>query len=143
MTPSIFLHTRAVCNPEPWQTHSLLGDPPAAVEFTKVEQKLLWLGLDPAASEGEVDVAGGKLLRSFRKRGLTAEAIIAASAQAMWKARVLDSARGYVLTFGRYKGKAVGAVPISYLRWVLANCTKAPHNLRRAIAIVLDAGIKK
>jgi hypothetical protein len=106
-------------------------------------QKLIRLGLDSVAQPGEVDNCAVKLFASLRRRGTTAEQIIAGSCQATQRARELSAARGYVVTFGKYKGKSVGEVPISYLRWLLVNCTNAPYNLRRAISIVLNGGIKK
>jgi uncharacterized protein (DUF3820 family) len=146
MTTAIILQNRAVCNPEAWLTRSATGSKPVftATTFTPTEQKLLWLALDPAAAPGEIDNSAIKLVQSLRRRGATAEQIIAASCQAIFKQRRLDAARSYLITFGRYRGKAVGEVPEDYLRWVLSGeCHSATPNLKLAIEIVLNQGGKR
>ena len=140
MTTVNFLQERLFCNPDSRQTRSLPNDLPDGPVFTDIEQKIIRLGLDPAAHPGEVDVCAMKLFGSLRRRGTTADQIIASFAQATWAARELSAARGYVITFGKYRGKTVGEAPPDYLRWVLTKCDNAPLNLRRAIQIVLNQG---
>jgi uncharacterized protein (DUF3820 family) len=53
------------------------------------------------------------------------------------------SARGRVMTFGRYRGRTVGECPPNYLKWALKTCDNLPHNVRRAMEIVLREGNKK
>jgi uncharacterized protein (DUF3820 family) len=112
---------------------------PDAPTFTATEQKLLTLSLDPAAHEDEIDNAAVMLLRSWRRRGVSAEAIIAGMTQATWLARELSAARGRVMDFGKYKGKTVGEVPPDYLRWALRECSNLSFNLRKAMKLVLQA----
>jgi hypothetical protein len=121
------------------QTRSLNDDITASI-FTDTEQKLRRLGLDPAAYPGEVANSAVKLFESLRRRDVTAEQTLRSYARATWTARQLCAARGFVVTFGRHKGKAVGECPPSYLKWALKNCDDMPHNLRRAMQIVVNHG---
>lgn len=45
------------------------------------------------------------------------------------------------MTFGRHKGVPLDRIPLSYLRWVLANCHNVSRELRRQIADVLEDGL--
>ena len=139
MTPAIYLQDRVAFKAEVWM-HSLPDDlsPP----FTATEEKLIRLGLDPAAQPGEADACGVQLVRSFRKRGLTAEQLMASCARAIWAARELSAARGRVMSFGKYKNRTVGECPLSYLRWALTKCKDMPYNLRRARQLVINEGSK-
>jgi uncharacterized protein (DUF3820 family) len=132
---AIFLQNRLVFKPETWHTRSLDGEP----VFTPVEEKLVRLGLDPTAHEGESDVCAIKLFQSLRRRGTTAEQIIGAYTRATWAARELSAARGYMVSFGKYRGRSVGELPPDYIRWALAKCNNMPFNLRRAMQIVFNA----
>jgi uncharacterized protein (DUF3820 family) len=111
--------------------------------FTNVEEKIIRLALDPAATEGESDVCGIKLIRSLRKRGSTADEVIQPSVQSTWALRELSAARGRVMTFGKHRGKTIGEIPGHYLVWALKNVDDMPFNLRRAITIVLNERSKK
>ena len=42
------------------------------------------------------------------------------------------------MTFGKYRGKTVGEVPLNYLRWALENRRGMPLALRAAMRIILD-----
>ena len=141
MTPSIFLQNRGFFNPES-RERGLPDDLTPQPVFTPVEQKLIRLGLDPAGHQGEIDVCASKLFGSLRRRGVNAERIIAAHAQALWAARELSAARGRVMTFGKYRGKTVGELPLDYIRWALRKCDNLPYNVRRAMRIVLNEGVK-
>jgi uncharacterized protein (DUF3820 family) len=114
-------------------------DDSAQSPFTDVEQKLIRLGLDKAAYQGESDACAIKLFRALRKRNATADQIIRAFVTSTWEARELAAARGRVMTFGKHQGRTIGELPPSYLRWVLEKCKNAPFNLRRAILLVLNA----
>jgi uncharacterized protein (DUF3820 family) len=138
MSPRSFLQERLFCNPETRQTRSLPDDLPEGAVFTPVEEKLIRLGLDPAAHPGEVDVCASKLFGSLRRRGTTADQVIASFGQATQAARQLSAARGYVVNFGKYKGRTVGEVPPDYIRWALAKHNNLSFNLRRAMRIVLN-----
>jgi uncharacterized protein (DUF3820 family) len=134
-----FLQNRVNCNPETRHTRSLHGNlPDDGHVFTPVEEKLIRLGLDPAAHQGEVDACAVKLFGSLRRRGTRAEQILQSFATATWAARELSAARGYVVNFGKYRGRTVGELPIGYLKWALRTCDNMPHNLRRAMQIVLN-----
>jgi hypothetical protein len=112
---------------------------PDAPVLTEVEEKLIRLACDHAATENEADVCGIKLIRSFRKRGLAAEQVVAAFTQSTWATRELMAARGYVVDFGKYKGKTVGEVSPRYLMWALKECDNMSFNLRLAMQLVLKA----
>jgi uncharacterized protein (DUF3820 family) len=137
MTPAIYLQNRVVFKAEVW-THSLPDDlsPP----FTATEEKLIRLGLNPAAHPGEVDSCAVKLFGSLRKRGTTADQVIQSFATATWAARELMAARGRIVDFGKYRGKTVGEVPPDYLQWAIKNCDNMSFNLRRAMQLVLNQG---
>jgi uncharacterized protein (DUF3820 family) len=111
--------------------------------FTDVEQKLLTLGLNSAAHQGEVDNAAVMLVRSWRQRGVSAEQVVAAFAQRTFALRQLEAARGYLVNFGKYKGRSVGELPPNYIRWALEECDNLSFNLRRAMEIVLNQGLRK
>jgi hypothetical protein len=111
--------------------------------FTPTETKLLRLGLDPAAHEGEIDNCAVKLVRSWRKRGLTPEQIVASFAQKTQALRDLSAARGYVVSFGKYRGRTVGEVPKWYLKWALQNCRDLSFNERKAMQLIYDQGQRK
>jgi hypothetical protein len=139
MTRASFLQNRLGCSSEGLCTRNLSGGFPDSSVFTPVEEKLVRLGLDRAAHQGESDACAVKLFRSFRKRGLTAEQLMRSSAQSIWAARELMAARGRVVGFGKYRGKTVGELPLDYIRWALSNYRDMPFNLRRAMRTVLDA----
>jgi len=84
------------------------------VAITETEQKLIRLGLNSAASQGESDNCAVKLFQSLRRRGVNAEQIISSFTQQTWAMRELAAARGYVVNFGQYRGKTVGEVPHLY-----------------------------
>jgi uncharacterized protein (DUF3820 family) len=69
---------------------------------------------------------------------VNAEQIIASFAQSTWATRELMAARGYVVDFGKYRGRTVGEVPPHYLRWALAKHDNLSFNLRRAMQLVLN-----
>jgi hypothetical protein len=119
------------------------GAPVTASGYTPVEEKILRLALDPAAFPGEVDSCGIRLIRSLRRRGVTADQLLQPTAQPSWAARELDAARGYCINFGRFRGRSVGEIPGWYLEWALKNCRNMTPNLRRAMQIVLDQGSRK
>jgi hypothetical protein len=132
-----YLTARFLCNSE--ITRSLNGDS----VFTATEEKLVRLGLDPAAHQGESDACAVKLFQSLRRRGVNAERIIASFTQSTWAARELSAARGYMVDFGKFRGKTVGELPGWYLRWALKTCRDMKYNLRRAMQLVLNEGNKK
>jgi uncharacterized protein (DUF3820 family) len=107
--------------------------------FTETEEKLIRLGLNEAAHQGESDACAVKLFQSLRRRGVSAEQVIAHMTESTWAMRDLMAARGRVVDFGKYRGKTVGEVPPDYLEWALRECSNLSFNLRRAMQLVLDA----
>jgi uncharacterized protein (DUF3820 family) len=124
-------------NREPRDTPPISFRSLPEVVFTAVEEKLIRLGLDPAAHQGESDVCAVKLFRSLRKRGTNADQLISGFCQSTQAVRELMAARGRVMTFGKHRGKTVGEIPLHYLRWALRECDDMPLNLRRAMQIIL------
>jgi uncharacterized protein (DUF3820 family) len=111
-------------------------DPPPV--FTEQERKLVILGLNSAAFPGEVDNCAIALFRSWRARGIDAERVIMGMVQATRTARDLAAARGYIVPFGKFKGKSVAEIPSWYLHWLLYGCDTASPNLKRAVRLVLE-----
>jgi hypothetical protein len=132
------------------ENHESHGDSPllrlrslSEIVFTAVEQKLIRLAVDPAATESEADVCGIKLIRSLRRRGVSAERLIASMTQSTWAARDLMAARGYVVQGGKFQGKTVGELPMWYLKWALKNRRDMSFNLRRAMQLIYNEGLRK
>src|SRR6516225_4325452 len=67
--------------------------------FDEKGEKLLRLGLDPAAHEGEISNCAVALFRSWRARGIGAERVIQALAQSTWHKREIMAARGRIMPF--------------------------------------------
>src|SRR6516225_8114649 len=112
--------------------------------FNEREEKLIRLGLDPAAAPGEVANSGAKLLQSLRKRGVGADTLILAG-QAKMPASpqiTLEDARRRVMPFGKHRGRQLEAIEPSYLRWALRECSCPSLGLREAIKIVLRGGVQ-
>jgi hypothetical protein len=93
-------------------TRSLLPDDPV---FTETEEKLIRLGLNSAAHQGESDACAVKLFQSLRRRGVSAEQLVASMTQSTWAVRELMAARGYIVQGGKFQGKTVGELPMWYL----------------------------
>jgi uncharacterized protein (DUF3820 family) len=106
--------------------------------FNEREQKLLRLGLNEAASVGEVANSGTALLQSLRKRGVHAETIIGAHPSPAISA--LERAARVKMPFGRHRGREIGVIEPSYLRWCLRECSNLSFALRQSIQLVLSAG---
>jgi uncharacterized protein (DUF3820 family) len=110
--------------------------------FIEVEQKLIRLGLDPAASAGEVQNSGAKLFQNLRRRRMRPEALILGSQlQApSLPETALAIARRRVMPFGKHRGRHLEAIEPSYLKWALRECSCLSLGLREAIEIVLQGG---
>jgi len=121
-----------------FEIRSLPSDLPAPI-FDEKGEKFLRLALDRSAFENEGDIAAVQLVRNLRRRQISAEAILKAFVQSTWAARDLMSARGRVLSFGKFRGRTLGEVPRHYLEWLVTGCTNCPFNLRRAAKILLAA----
>jgi hypothetical protein len=105
--------------------------------FSEIELKLLRLALDRAAFPGEAEVAGAKLIFSWRRRGIDAEAFLGSFSAVEYLDRDLSAARGRVWPYGKFRGKTVGELRPSYIRWALSEFDDLPLNLRKALRLVL------
>jgi hypothetical protein len=109
--------------------------------FTELERKLIWLALDEAAQPGEVRNSATKFFESLRRRKLRPEVLISGRGVRSSPAEVtLRAARCMRMTFGRHRGKHLDQIPLSYLRWVVSECSNISVALREAIHIVLKEG---
>jgi hypothetical protein len=147
MSPRTNLSNRVVFNSElrgRYSARSLdTSDDITGPLLTATEIKLVRLGLNAAASENETEVAGGKFFNALRRRGISADQLVAALSTATWKARELMAARGRVMPFGRHRGKSIGEIPVSNLYWALRNCHDMSVGLRHAMELVLNQGANK
>jgi hypothetical protein len=94
------------------------------VKLTEIEKKLLALALDPAASNGEIEVASAKLVSLWRKRDLqitdfdppqtNAQAALARPRR-NWKPDYGLS----TMPWGKYKGEMFKDIAPGYLRYQL------------------------
>jgi len=104
--------------------------------LNSIEQKLLALALDKGAFEGEADAAAVMLVRKLRGRGATADGLFATPHIEPYPEKAsgqMTPWHYYRMTFGKHEGEMLMDVPISYLRWVLNNCTRIQPKLRNAI----------
>ncbi len=86
-------------------------------------EKFVRLGLDRAASEGEVSTSGAMLFRHLRSQGVTADALLGTAAPH----------EDFHIWFGKYNGRPISKVPGDYLRWVLSKIEDLPREFRRAV----------
>jgi hypothetical protein len=105
--------------------------------FTEVEAKLLRLALDRAARGGEIQTSAIKLIESWRRRGLSAETLLALSDAQHPSSRSTFSPADVLMPFGKCRGFPLRKIKASYLRWVLENCEDLQPELERAIRAVL------
>ncbi len=91
---------------------------------TKAE-KLVRLGLDPAAHEGEVSNAGASLMKHWRSRGLRPEDVLGNGQNA--------EPKPHVFPFGQYKGCTLDEIDSGYLQWALDTLKKLSPRFRAAI----------
>lgn len=93
--------------------------------------KLIALALDPAAEDGEWRAAACAYFAIFRKRGYTAKDYFGESAE--------PEPRGEeVMTFGRYKGQLLVAIPTGYLQWLMTKADGVSDALRNRISYELS-----
>src|SRR5262245_33757907 len=104
--------------------------------FTETEAKLLRLALDHAARGGEIETSAIKLIESWRRRGLSAETLLAPSAAISPPSRSTFSPGDMLMPFGKYHGLPLRKLKASYLRWVLEKCDNLQLELERAIRAV-------
>jgi uncharacterized protein (DUF3820 family) len=111
----------------------------AAFAFTPIEVKLLRLGLDQAAAEGEIQNCGAKLLACLRKRGITADTFLAPATKSVDQSA--DSGRvdyrRVRISFGKFQGLPLAQIDPSYLAWVSKNCRESKPEMCRVIDLFL------
>jgi uncharacterized protein (DUF3820 family) len=118
---------------------SYAGEPQPT--YNELERKLWRLILDPAAEPGEIRNGAAALIASLRRRRAKPETILGdehAIAHPS-QAAVVQRARTRTMPFGSNKGRQLGALPSSYLRWVLEKSDYASFELKEQIRIVLKA----
>jgi hypothetical protein len=121
--------------------------------FTEKEQKLIRLAMDQTAQPGERQNGAAMLLESLRKRGITAQQFItlsdpmaAETPKAEYRrvhqnnGRLCPHCQGpdwgsYEISFGRYNGKTLRQIPLSYLDWCLREMEDDPHQAGLLAAI--------
>lgn len=109
---------------------------PFCFEFHALEEKLLRLALDGAASEGEIQNSAVALIRALRARGVRPEALMRGS-ELPDRPRQNFEAGNMLMPFGRYRGRPLRSVPTAYLHWCLRTCQKLQPELRAAIHLVV------
>jgi hypothetical protein len=90
------------------------------VELTATETKLLRLGLDSAARDGEIRNCAVKLFESLRRRRVSADELLSERTY-----RTLELG-GFVMPFGKHKGRPICEIDENYLWWALGNITGRP-----------------
>jgi uncharacterized protein (DUF3820 family) len=118
---------------------SYAGEPQTT--YIEKEVKLWRLILDPAAEPGEVRNGAAALIASLRRRRVKPETILG-DEHAMARsnhAAAVQRAKTRVMPFGSNKGRQLGALPTSYLRWVLEESDYASFELKQQIRIILEA----
>jgi hypothetical protein len=110
--------------------------------FSEREEKLIRLGLDPAASAGEVANSATALFQSLRKRAVRPEALIEGAELRVpsWSDAALERAARVKMPFGKHKGREIGVIEPGYLRWCLRECDNLSLALRESIRLVLSTG---
>jgi hypothetical protein len=110
--------------------------PLGCFEYSALEQKLVRLALDCAASEGEIHNSALALIRSLRARGVRPEAIITG---AELEERQAPSLRpgDMLMPFGKHRGRPLRSIPEPYLLWCLRACDNLQPELKSAIKTVL------
>jgi len=102
----------------------------SSTALTDIEMKLLRLALDKGAYEGEADNAAIMLIRKLRERNVKADQLFEQS-QSIQSSKCSNG--NEKMTFGKYRNEMIKNIPISYLVWVLNNCTNIDANLKYAI----------
>jgi uncharacterized protein (DUF3820 family) len=105
--------------------------------FTPTEIKLIRLGLNHAAADGETKNAGSLLLTSLRKRNVRLEDILHLSPAYQ---RPAINYGEVLMSFGKFKGFRLKEIDPDYLRWVIENCELSAPRICRAIRQFLAAG---
>jgi hypothetical protein len=110
-----------------------------AFEYSALEQKLVRLALDCAASEGEIQNSAVALIRSLRARGISPDALMTGSELAERRDGRSFGPGDMLMTFGKHRGRPLKRIPTKYLRWALRECDNLQPELRAAIRAVLAA----
>ncbi len=100
--------------------------------ITDKARKVVCLGLNECATEGEWQAASAALLLLWRRDGLSDEDLFPVD-QALEEPQGLE-----VMTFGRYKGQMIVAIPTGYLQWLMTKADGVSDALRNRISYELS-----
>ena len=114
--------------------------PVISAGLTTIEMKLLRLALDKAAYDGEAENAAVMLVRKLRERSADADELFGHAYAGIPEPSPPKQANigSEKMTFGKYKGEKIKDVPVSYLFWVMQNCTNINPKLKSAIHQFLE-----
>jgi hypothetical protein len=110
---------------------------PFAFDYSELEKKLLTLGLNHAASEGEIQNSAVALIRALRSRGIGPEEICRGSELPAPPKRPAFDPGAVRMPWGKHQGKRLREIPPKYLRFVLWKCVNADPDLLDAIRAYL------
>lgn len=95
--------------------------------ITEKAFKVLRLALSPSAADGEWNAAAIAVVGLWRKDGLTEEDLFPPDRPAPEPVGV------EVMPFGKFKGWNLHAVPLDYLKWLIANAENMSQDLRNRV----------
>jgi len=111
--------------------------PASSAFFAPTEMKLIRLGLNHDAADGETKNAGSLLLTSLRKRNIRPEDVLILSLASQ---RPAINYGEVLMSFGKFKGFRLKEIDPDYLRWIIENCELSAPRICRAIRQFLAAG---
>jgi hypothetical protein len=108
------------------------------VRLSDLERKLLTLAFDPSASVGESMNALRVIFRNWVEKYPDGHALVKDLESREVREKIIyrsaESPYGnLILNFGKYRGKAIGDVPVEYLIWVRDNFEDLWPQTRKAI----------
>lgn len=99
------------------------------MQLTDIEKKLIVLALDPAAGSGEIEVAAVKWVTYLRKRYTDGHELLkdlSGVPDRPIREETQNRYGDFEFPFGKYKGRRLRDMPVSYLVWALAECDLHP-----------------
>lgn len=100
--------------------------------ITDKARKVLQLALHERTSEEEWQAAANALVWSWRRDGLTDEDLFPVDQPPA------EQQGQEVMTFGRYKGQLLVAIPTGYLQWLMTKADGVSDALRNRISYELS-----